>query len=61
MQGLDVGTQQVLRAEQRSRVKIPTIVFDSREDPHFTSPHNDPLVVELKVASALVRWIPGAR
>ncbi|KAJ8446283.1 hypothetical protein Cgig2_005814 [Carnegiea gigantea] len=44
-------------AEQESRVMVPTMVFNGREGPHFTSPHNDPLAVELKVASALVRWI----
>jgi len=36
---------------------VPTMVFDGCEGPHFTSPYNDPLVVELKVASALVRRI----
>ncbi|KAJ8444858.1 hypothetical protein Cgig2_029789 [Carnegiea gigantea] len=30
------------------------MVFDGHEGPHFTSPYNDPLVVELKVASAIV-------
>ncbi|KAJ8436957.1 hypothetical protein Cgig2_018904 [Carnegiea gigantea] len=33
------------------------MVFDGREGPHFISPHNDPLVVEMKVASAVVRRI----
>ncbi|KAJ8430349.1 hypothetical protein Cgig2_021626 [Carnegiea gigantea] len=48
------GVQQVLMAEQGSRVMAPTMVFDEREGSHFTSPHNNPLVVELKVASALI-------
>jgi len=33
------------------------MVFDGREDQHFISPYNDPLVVELKVTNALVRQI----
>ncbi|KAJ8430655.1 hypothetical protein Cgig2_033680 [Carnegiea gigantea] len=28
-----------------------------KENPHFTYPHNDPLVVEMKVASAIIRRI----
>ncbi|KAJ8429446.1 hypothetical protein Cgig2_015298 [Carnegiea gigantea] len=39
------------------RVTVSTMLFDGREDPHFTSPHNDTLVVELKVVNALVRRI----
>ncbi|KAJ8446910.1 hypothetical protein Cgig2_013211 [Carnegiea gigantea] len=30
---------------------VPTMVFDGKEAPHFPSPHNDPLVVEMKIAS----------
>ena len=48
------GAQQGLTAKQGSRVTVPTIVFDGCEGPYFTSPHNGPLVVELKVASAIV-------
>ncbi|KAJ8434506.1 hypothetical protein Cgig2_001559 [Carnegiea gigantea] len=33
------------------------MVFREGEVPHFASPHNDPLVVEMKVASAIVRRI----
>ena len=33
---------------------VPTMVFGGREAPHFASPYNDPLVVEMKVASAIV-------
>ncbi|KAJ8434188.1 hypothetical protein Cgig2_004659 [Carnegiea gigantea] len=51
------GAQQVLTAEQGSRITVPTMVFGGGQDPHFTSPHNDPLVVERKVASAIVRRI----
>jgi len=35
----------------------PMMVFNGRDGPHFTSPNNEPLVVELKVASAIVRRI----
>ena len=49
------GEQQVLTAEQENRVTVPTMVFDKGEGSRFTSPHNDPLVVELKVASALIQ------
>jgi len=41
-------------AEQGSRVTVPTMVFDGHEGPYFASPQNDLLVVELKVASALI-------
>ena len=33
------------------------MVFDGHEGPYLTSPHNNPLVVELKVVSALIRRI----
>jgi len=33
------------------------MVFDERECLYFTSPHNDPLVVELQVASTIVHRI----
>ncbi|KAJ8436468.1 hypothetical protein Cgig2_000453 [Carnegiea gigantea] len=42
---------------QRTHVTVSTMVFGGREAAHFTSPHNDPLVVEMKVASAIVRKI----
>ena len=51
------GAQQVLTAEQGACVTVPTIVFGGREAPRFTSPHNDPLVVEMKVASIIIRRI----
>ncbi|KAJ8423800.1 LOW QUALITY PROTEIN: hypothetical protein Cgig2_017233 [Carnegiea gigantea] len=35
----------------------PVMVFDGCRGPYFTSPHNNPLMVELKVASTLVRQI----
>jgi len=38
-------------------VTVPTMVLGGGEAPHFASPHNDPLVVEMKVASAIVRRI----
>ncbi|KAJ8424914.1 hypothetical protein Cgig2_012851 [Carnegiea gigantea] len=43
--------------EQGIRTMVPTMVFDGRKSPHFTSPHNNPLVIELKVTSALIRQI----
>ncbi|KAJ8423080.1 hypothetical protein Cgig2_032280 [Carnegiea gigantea] len=51
------GTQQVLTVEQGARVTVPTTVFGGRETPRYASPHNDPLVIEMKVASAIVRRI----
>ncbi|KAJ8430537.1 hypothetical protein Cgig2_012321 [Carnegiea gigantea] len=33
------------------------MVFEVEQGPHFTSLHNDPLAVEMKVASAIVRRI----
>ncbi|KAJ8451464.1 hypothetical protein Cgig2_017855 [Carnegiea gigantea] len=51
------GMQQVLTAEQGARVIVPTMVFGGREAPRFASPHDGPLVVEMKVASAIVRRI----
>jgi len=48
------GAQQVLTVEEGSRVTVPTMVFGGGDNPHFTSPHNDPLVVEITVASTIV-------
>ncbi|KAJ8427765.1 hypothetical protein Cgig2_024309 [Carnegiea gigantea] len=45
------GAQQVLTAKQGTQVMVPTIVFDGRDTSHFTSSYNDPLVIEMKVAS----------
>ncbi|KAJ8431110.1 LOW QUALITY PROTEIN: hypothetical protein Cgig2_015678 [Carnegiea gigantea] len=47
------GTQQVLKTEQRPRVMVPIMVFGGKEAPRFASLYNDPLVVEMKVASAI--------
>ena len=33
------------------------MVFGGKEAPRFASPHNDPLVVEMKIASVIVRRI----
>ena len=33
------------------------MVFGGEQGPRFTSPHNDPLVVEMKVASVIVQRI----
>jgi len=40
--------------EQKGPVTDPTMIFEGWEGLHFSLPHNDPLVVELKVASTLV-------
>jgi len=36
---------------------VPTMVFGGKEAPRFAFPHNDPLVVEMKIASAIVQRI----
>ncbi|KAJ8423820.1 LOW QUALITY PROTEIN: hypothetical protein Cgig2_017383 [Carnegiea gigantea] len=51
------SVQQVLTTEQGPRTTVPTMVFGGKEAPQFASPHNDPLVVEMKIASAIVRQI----
>jgi len=48
------NAQQVLTAEQGPCLMGPTMVFGRNEAPQFASPHNDPLVVEMKIASAIV-------
>ncbi|KAJ8429458.1 hypothetical protein Cgig2_015310 [Carnegiea gigantea] len=40
--------------EQGPRVTVPTMVFGGKEALRFASPHNDLLVVEIKIASAIV-------
>ncbi|KAJ8429183.1 LOW QUALITY PROTEIN: hypothetical protein Cgig2_028756 [Carnegiea gigantea] len=51
------GAQQVVTTEQRPCVTVPTMVFGGKEALCFASPHNGPLVVETKIASAIVRRI----
>ncbi|KAJ8428850.1 hypothetical protein Cgig2_003398 [Carnegiea gigantea] len=51
------GSQEVLTAQQGSQVTVPTMMFGGAKKPHFTSSHNDPLVAEMKAASAIVRRI----
>ncbi|KAJ8426921.1 hypothetical protein Cgig2_010439 [Carnegiea gigantea] len=48
------GAQQVLTVEQGSRVTVPTMVFGAGEGLRFSFPHNDPLVVEMKMANVIV-------
>ena len=43
--------------EQGSCLAAPTMVFGGKDAPRFASPHNDPLVVEMKIANAIVRRI----
>ncbi|KAJ8435252.1 LOW QUALITY PROTEIN: hypothetical protein Cgig2_005304 [Carnegiea gigantea] len=49
--------QQVLTVEQGSYIPAPTMVFGGKDTLRFASPHKDPLVVEMKIASAIVRRI----
>ncbi|KAJ8435827.1 hypothetical protein Cgig2_017122 [Carnegiea gigantea] len=51
------GVKQVLITEQGARIMVPTMVFGQKETLRFASPCNDPLVVEMKIASAIVRRI----
>ncbi|KAJ8430452.1 hypothetical protein Cgig2_030108 [Carnegiea gigantea] len=51
------SAQQVLTTEQGPCTTVPTMVFGGKEAPRFASPHNDPLVIEMKIASAIVRRI----
>ncbi|KAJ8426004.1 hypothetical protein Cgig2_007773 [Carnegiea gigantea] len=51
------GMQQVLTAEQGNHVTVPTMIFVGREGPHFSSSHNELLVVELTMGNIPVRWI----
>ena len=48
------GAQQVFTAEQGNRVTVPTMVFGREQGPRFTSSHNNPSMVEIKVAGAIV-------
>ncbi|KAJ8423977.1 hypothetical protein Cgig2_008752 [Carnegiea gigantea] len=47
------SAQQVLTTTQGARTTVPTMVFGGKEAPRFASPHNDPLVIEMKIASAI--------
>ncbi|KAJ8422438.1 hypothetical protein Cgig2_019155 [Carnegiea gigantea] len=51
------SAQQVFTTEQRPRTTVPAMVFGGKEAPQFTSPYNDPLVVKVKIASAIIRRI----
>jgi len=43
--------------EQGPRITVPTMVFGGKETLRFASPHNDPLVVEMKIANAVIQRI----
>ncbi|KAJ8437661.1 hypothetical protein Cgig2_028599 [Carnegiea gigantea] len=47
------SAQQVLTTDQGPCIMVPTMVFDRKEAPRFASPHNDPLVIEITIASAI--------
>lgn len=46
-----------MSAESGGMVSVPIMIFSGVEGHPVATSHNDPLVVELKVASALVRKI----
>ncbi|KAJ8424731.1 hypothetical protein Cgig2_010031 [Carnegiea gigantea] len=54
------GAQQVLTTKQGTRITVPTMVFGGKEAPRFTSLHNDPLLIEMKIASGsfidIITW-----
>jgi len=52
-----LGIQQVVSAENGGTVSMPTMTFSRTEGSPITTPHDDPLVVELKVATTLVHRI----
>ncbi|KAJ8428700.1 hypothetical protein Cgig2_018480 [Carnegiea gigantea] len=51
------SAQQVLAFDQGPCIAAPTMVFGGKDAREFASPHNDPLVVEMKIPSAIVRRI----
>ncbi|KAJ8429240.1 hypothetical protein Cgig2_026276 [Carnegiea gigantea] len=51
------SVQQILAVDQGRCIAAPTMVFRGEDAPRFASPHNDPLVVEMKITSAIVRQI----
>ncbi|KAJ8420466.1 hypothetical protein Cgig2_010852 [Carnegiea gigantea] len=51
------STRQVLTVEQGSCITAPTMMFGGKDAPRFASPYNGPLVVEMKIGSAIVRQI----
>ncbi|KAJ8451982.1 hypothetical protein Cgig2_016563 [Carnegiea gigantea] len=51
------SAQLVLTNEQGSRITVPIMVFGGKEAPRFASLHNNPLIVEMKIASAIVQQI----
>ena len=51
------GGKQVFTIKQGARVAVPTMVFGGGKASRFASLHNDPLVVEMKVATVIVQRI----
>ena len=51
------SAQQVLTMEQKPSFTAPTMVFGGKDAPRLATSHNDPLVVEMKIANAVVRRI----
>ncbi|KAJ8431116.1 LOW QUALITY PROTEIN: hypothetical protein Cgig2_004707 [Carnegiea gigantea] len=56
-EGITRSAQQVLNTEQGPRVTVPTMVFGRKEASRCASPHKDPLVVEMKIVSTIVRSV----
>ncbi|KAJ8431003.1 hypothetical protein Cgig2_025685 [Carnegiea gigantea] len=51
----ECSTEVVATIAGGPRTIVPIVVFGGKEAPRFASPHNDPLVVEMKITSAIVR------
>ena len=47
----------MLTTDQGPRVTVPTMVFSRKEASRCASSRDDPLVVEMKIASVIVRRI----
>ena len=48
----------MLTSEQGPQITGPVMLFSGMEAPRFSYPHNDPLVVGIKISTVIVRRIP---
>ncbi|KAJ8451341.1 hypothetical protein Cgig2_014113 [Carnegiea gigantea] len=55
--GYAEGMTRYLPLSKEPGTTVPTIVFGGKEAPRFASPHNDPLVFEIKITSVIVQRI----
>lgn len=56
------GMQKVMATEHGHRITVSTMVPDGHKGQHFSSPHNDPYIMEQRVANTLVhRILPDIR